>query len=102
MTFQIQSDPPMAHNKKRGCSASPTDNAWNVRTKESAFAEHYDTANKTNEEVLSMHFLFDFVSNLNYSDWLAKFLFRGTNKEVDVIMLRAFQDTYFSQGEWGN
>ena len=90
----------MAHNKKHRCSTSPTDDAQNVCTKE--FAECYDTANKTNEEVLSMHFLFDFVSNLDYSDWLAKFLFRGTNKEVDVIMLRTFQDTYYSWGEWGN
>ena len=92
----------MAHNKKRGRSTSPTNNAQNVRTKKSAFTERYETANKTNKEVLSTHFLFDFVSNLDYSDWLAKFLFRGTNKEVDVDVLRAFQDTYYSQGEWGN
>ena len=92
----------MARNKKHRHSASPTDNAQNVCTKESTFAECYDTANKTNEEVLSTHFLFDFMSNLDYSDWLAKFLFRGTNKEVDIVVLRAFQDTYYSQGEWGN
>ena len=58
----------MAHNRKHRHSTSLTDSAHNVHMKESAFAECYDTANKTNEEVLSMHFLFDFVSNLDYSD----------------------------------
>jgi hypothetical protein len=38
--------------RKRARSTSLSDSVRNVRTKEMAFAERYDTANKTNEEVL--------------------------------------------------
>jgi hypothetical protein len=47
--------------RKRARSTSPSDTARNVRTKEAAFAERYDTANKTNEQVLS-EFFFSFFS----------------------------------------
>ena len=41
---------------KRPRSVSPSVTVRNVRTKESAFAERYDIANKTNEQVLSADF----------------------------------------------
>ena len=57
----------------------PSDTARNVCTKEAAFAEHYDTVNKTNEQVLSefssVSFLFFFImkqnTTLGLCVWLA-------------------------------
>jgi hypothetical protein len=40
-------------NKKRARESSPSSEAPRQRTKLSAFEERYDTANKSNEEVLS-------------------------------------------------
>jgi len=39
--------------RKHARSTSPSDTVRNVHTKETAFAERYDTANNTNEQVLS-------------------------------------------------
>ena len=58
-------------HQKRACSTSPNDTVRNVRTKEMAFVERYDTANKTKEQILSkfyfIHFIFlprlDFASS---------------------------------------
>ena len=47
--------------QKRACSTSQNDTIRNVRTKEMAFAERYDTANKTKEEVLSKFMTMDLV-----------------------------------------
>ena len=60
----------MAHNRKHRHSTSLTDSAHNVHMKESAFAECYDTANKTNEQVLSKPVPSDFVLITFY--WLEK------------------------------
>jgi hypothetical protein len=87
----------MARNRKRGRSTSPTYSARNVRTKESAFAERYDTANKTNEQVLSKPS--NFVSITSTSTNLQNSSIRGTNQELDVVMLYSFQDTYHCWGE---
>ena len=83
----------MARNRKCGRSASPTDSAHNVRMKKSAFAECYDTANKTNEQVLSKPVPSDFVLITSTSTNLQNSSFRGTNQELDVIVLYTFQDT---------
>ena len=55
--------------RKRARSTSPSDTARNVRTKETAFAERYDTANKTNEQVLSELFLFSHIVCIILLTW---------------------------------
>ena len=49
----LQFRPPLMSRNKCTCSASPSDTVWNVHTKESAFAERYNTTNNTKEQVPS-------------------------------------------------
>jgi hypothetical protein len=52
-------------SKKRGRESSPASEAPRVRTKLSAFEERYDTASKSNEEVLRKFLLLPFLSFAN-------------------------------------
>ena len=58
-------------SKKQARDLSPASEARQVRTKLSAFEERYDTANKSNEEVLSksespFHSIFIFLTSSHF------------------------------------